>query len=387
MAANLKELLEKIDGDLRSPSVIDDFDRVLAKVLQMRNAAAVFHGAALVELTEVCAPSESITAAPKREAPGSAQGRLAYDGTVRGLIAAYQADPDSSFHKLRFRTKQHYTQLLRRIETDYGSEVIADLAPRDLRRWHEAWLVSGVAIAHARIRMVRGLFTFGQTDLNDEHCARISAALGSMRFAMSAERDTRITTEQVIAIRNEAYRQRLSSMALAQAIQFECRLRQKDVIGEWVPRDQEGESETFYDDKKWIRGLQWSQIDDGFVLHHVTSKRGKTVKSPLRMAPMVIEEFRRIYNVDIGAPCPRDMLPLEGPMIVCEATERPWNDENFRRTWRRIARKVGVPDEVRNADSRTGTVGKAADVGIDDDDDAVARAMTKEVSPLQRLSH
>jgi hypothetical protein len=35
------------------------------------------------------------------------------------------------------------------------------------------------------------------------------------------------------------------SIALAQAIQFDCALRQKDVIGEWVPESEPGEPKLY----------------------------------------------------------------------------------------------------------------------------------------------
>lgn len=40
---------------------------------------------------------------------------------LTALISAYQTDPDSSFHKLRFRTRANYRDVCGRIERDCGA--------------------------------------------------------------------------------------------------------------------------------------------------------------------------------------------------------------------------------------------------------------------------
>jgi hypothetical protein len=47
-------------------------------------------------------------------------------------------------------------------------------------------------------------------------------------------------------------------------------------------------------------------------------------------------------------------MPLRGPIIVSETTDRPWIVAEFRRYWRKAADLAGVPRTVRNADSSTG---------------------------------
>src|SRR6266851_7782758 len=47
-----------------------------------------------------------------------------FDGTVRGLINSYQSDPDSGYQKIRYRTRENYDNLLRRIERDIGAELV-----------------------------------------------------------------------------------------------------------------------------------------------------------------------------------------------------------------------------------------------------------------------
>jgi len=75
------------------------------------------------------------------------------------------------------------------------------------------------------------------------------------------------------------------SIALAQAFQFELMLRQKDVIGEYVPIAEAGISDLQVDGLKWLRGIRWEEISEDLVLRHITSKRQKLIEISLRMRP------------------------------------------------------------------------------------------------------
>jgi hypothetical protein len=85
-----------------------------------------------------------------------------------------------------------------------------------------------------------------------------------------------LSAEQADAIRAHAHEIGWHSIALAQAFQFELLLRQKDVIGEWVPMSEPGVALETWKGQKWLRGLIWSEIDDNLVLRHVTSKRHRS---------------------------------------------------------------------------------------------------------------
>jgi hypothetical protein len=124
--------------------------------------------------------------------------------------------------------------------------------------------------------------------------AALALKLSKMRFKMASARVERLTADMAIAIRELAHKKGLGSIALAQAIQFEGMLRQKDVIGEWVPASEPGPALATYRDQKWQRGLLWSEIDSDMILRHITSKRNKPIEIDLKLAPMVQEEFARI---------------------------------------------------------------------------------------------
>lgn len=127
------------------------------------------------------------------------------------------------------------------------------------------------------------------------------------------------------------------SIALAAALQFECpKLKQLDIIGEWVPMSDPAKSEIMKGSEKWIRGLRWSDIDDNFLLRRAATGRRnqkKPVEYSLRRSQMTMEEINRV--------------PVEkrnGPMIVCEFSGIPWTSNEFRRKWKIVAEKAGLSE-------------------------------------------
>jgi hypothetical protein len=283
-----------------------------------------------------------------------------FDGTIRSLIACYRTDPDSGYRKLRYRTRENYDSLCRRIEKDRGDDLVSEVRARHLLRWHEEWISEGhTAMAHSLVGMLRTLCTFGATMLESEACRALKTTLGDLKFPMAKPRTERLTAEHAIAIRAKAHEMGVPSLALAQAFQFECTLRQKDVVGEWVPSNEPGLSDVTYAGQKWLRGLRWSEIDDNLILRHTTSKRLKDIEVDLWNAPMVLEELERQF----GLGWDRSKLPRSGPIIVYEQTGRCYVTYQFRWLWRRVANLAGIPKAVRNMDSRAGAISEATDAG------------------------
>jgi hypothetical protein len=238
---------------------------------------------------------------------------------------------------------------------------VDEIKARELRRWHEGFEAEGhIPMGHSCVGMLRTVLTFGSTILEDDRCKLLRVTLHDMRFPMGKARTATLSADQAIAIRAEAHKRGKPSIALAQAIQFECMLRQKDVIGEWVPVSEPGFSDMIWGNAKWMRGVKWSEIDATLKLTHVTSKRQKEIVVPLRQASMVVEEL------DIAFPAwggDKANLPATGPVIVCETTGVPWIANEFRRHWRIIATAVGVPKGTRNMDSRAGAITEATQSG------------------------
>lgn len=317
---------------------------------------------------------------------GIPQVATSFDGTIKSLIACYQTDADSGYRKLRYRTRMNYDTLTDRIEREHGDARVADLKARTLLRWHEAWTADGkVAMAHSLVGMLRTLFSFGATILEDAQCARMKGLMADMRFKMAKPRQEHINAKQVETLRAVAHKMGLHSIALAQAFQFELMLRQKDVIGEWVPRTEPGPSDVLAGASKWMVGLRWQEIDANLILRHTTSKRQKDIEVDLKLAPMVMEELRyaaqrktwgemgakAILESDIPAlpvAVSRSDLPASGPVIVSEIHALPWQAYEFRRQWRRLARMAGIPDHVFNMDSRAGGITEATNAGAELED-------------------
>lgn len=287
---------------------------------------------------------------------------------LRKLIDVYQKHPLSKWHGLRYATQQNHVNLLRQIDRHYGHVRLKKIKARTLIKWHAQWLDgTKVSAARAFIKKIRVLFGFGLTILEDQDCARLRQVMSALRFPGAPKRSERITAEQAIAVRMRAWRGGWGSVALAQSLQFELMLRQKDVIGEHIPAHlKEGGAGIVIGEEKWVRGLVWAEIDDRLILRHQTSKTGKPVVVDLKLAPMVMEDLRRMGLVSRRGP-PRLIKRLDGPVITDERTGLPYPAWEFRRLWRTIARAEGIPDNVCNMHSRHGAITEAFDSGVEPD--------------------
>jgi len=206
------------------------------------------------------------------------------------------------------------------------------------------------------IAMVRQLLGFGVTVLADPECERLAVILNKLHFEIPKSRAERLTAQQVIDIRAVAHNKNRHSIALAQAFQFDAELWQKDVIGEWLPITEPGDAKGVErDNKKWLFGIRWEEIDDNLILRHTQSIDFKEIERDLKRAPMVLEEFKKIYGLDVEQGIDRSKLPTKGPIVVAEFSDMPWSDHEYRRVWRTIATAAGVPKTVRNMDSRERT--------------------------------
>src|SRR6476646_496322 len=98
-------------------------------------------------------------------------------------------------------------------------------------------------------------------------------------------------------------------------------LRQKDVIGEYVPESEPGLSDILHHGCKWMHGIGWKEISPDLILTHRLSKSlrgknavlnpsaGKTEVFDLKNYPMVMEELQYITD-------------RSGPIVKREETGR-----------------------------------------------------------------
>jgi hypothetical protein len=61
---------------------------------------------------------------------------------------------------------------------------------------------------------------------------------------------------------------------------------------------------------------------------------------------MVLEELYFSVGTESA-----EHFPEQGPLVLCEITAMPWLTGEFRRKWRLVAKKAGVPDNFKNRDS------------------------------------
>lgn len=267
-----------------------------------------------------------------------------FDGTIAGLIRRYRSDERSPYFQLKARVRNNYDGSLNRLVDDLGQMRVADLNADRINHVYNRWVEGGkIAMGHGLVGKLRLLATFGATILDDGDCIRFSGIMHTMRFKAPQARLEPMTAEHAKAVRFQAHEFGWHSIALAQAFQFDLKLRPIDVIGEWVPISAPIPSSIIWGNEKWVRGLRWTDVDDKSTLRFVTMDRFKRskIEVDIKNLPMVKEELDLLW---LNA-------PTGGPMIICETTGRPYSSAEFRRKWRLIASKAGVPDNVRNGDS------------------------------------
>lgn len=263
----------------------------------------------------------------------------AYDGTFEDLIDTYFGDDRSPFHNLKHSVSRSYTRSLKRMSKEIGKDRVIDWNAQTVRTHYERWAEGGkIAMGHELIGKLRLLTSFGATELNDDACIRLNGILGSMRFPVAkGDGQPRFTRDQVRAIRLTA-REHFGwdSIALATALQLEIpKLRQVDIIGEWVPLSDPAKSEIMKGTEKWVRGLRWSDLDENLVLRRtLTSGRRnqhQELEFSLKRSQMVMEEINRV-----------PVAKRTGAMVICEFTALPWSPNEFRRKLKIVAKKAGV---------------------------------------------
>lgn len=328
-----------------------------------------------------------------------------FDGTITSLIRLYQTDPDSPYKTLRWSTQVDYARDLRSLEQAIGDVRVARITFRDIKRWREKFETRGKATATVLMKMLKIVMLFAKIALPEEPaCARVIEIMRDMAEArvFSGGRRKRaefMTYAQARLLCEVARREGFPSIALAQAFMFELGIRQKDMIGEWVPRSEPGVTDVISGVSKWLMGARWDEIDEHFVWTHRLSKSvrrdgimdteaGKIEKFDLMAFPLVKAElFSAPAYANARAPATatafaigyavatadafananviyRSDFPASGPVIVNERTWLPWSSSRFRERWRQLAHMAGIPANVQNRDSRAGAATEADLAGV-----------------------
>jgi hypothetical protein len=262
--------------------------------------------------------------------------------TLRQLIECYRTDPDSNFPALQYHVRIKHGRELDRLIREHGGDQLRNIRFRSVVAWYGIWIDGGkIATGRSLLDRLRELFRFGSNFLEDRECVRLFEGLSELRLESLPPRTVHMTLEQAKAIGKTAHEHfGWGSIAFAQALQYELLLGQKDAIGEWVPKGEPGEACLVVGEKKWLRGLRWSDIDGNMILRHRVGSARRSIKVDLKTAPMVLEEMELSVT-----------RSTSGPVVICDTTGLPWLTAEFRRKWRLVAQKAGVPDNVTNRDS------------------------------------
>lgn len=284
-----------------------------------------------------------------------------YEGTIGSLADLFASDEDSPYRACKWNTQRLYDQGIKIIKATVGARAVRELVGTDLQRWHRNWAkppAEGKAPRPHRAKhtmdLVRRVIAYGVT-CGYVDCIRADRILEKLRFPSPPPRKERMLPQHVAAIRAKAHETGLPSVALATAFQFDLAMRQKDVIGEWLPIEDGAAGGIVFKSTRWANGLTWADIGADMILRKQHVKTGFEVEYDLTLAPNVLAEIalaeRRV-----------------GPLIISETTGDPYRHTKYAETFRKVAKAAGIPPSVWSMDARAGAISEAYDAGARDTD-------------------
>jgi integrase len=294
---------------------------------------------------------------------GRTRGPNSFNGTVKDLVRRYQVDRASPYQELKHNSRRTYNELMDKIERAFGARVLRALTIADFRRWYDEAKKpkkpgnpERTYKAQNIMRMTRRLLAYGVMAEIPE-CKRLHDVIAHARFKGAPRNRHRLELDHVRTFIDKAIEQGRLSLALATAIQFETAMRQRDVIGEWVPiRKGEPANGIVLNGKRWANGLTWNDLANDLEVRKQTTKTGAMVAADLKLCPLVLKVLERFNGDRIG------------PLIIDEPMKRPYAEHAFSREWRAVARAAGIPDHLKNMMARAGAITEAEDAGADLDE-------------------
>lgn len=300
---------------------------------------------------------------------GRKQDYRTFDGTIGSLSRRFQIDDESPVQGWKYNTRRSQLHIVSTIEKAFGARALSALSLKDFRRWYDAAKAPKKESGPQRIdrackimKMVRQMLRYGiAAELDQRQCTRLITILEATRFATPKRRRSKLDLAHVTAFILKAEAKGRLSLALGTALQFESGMRQRDVIGEWMPvpagkeptgivvRGRRGNGW-----RRWSNGLAWADVSKDLVISKETTKTGALVSHDLKLFPLSMALLAKI--------------PVEeriGALIVDETTGRPYAEFAYSRNWRDIAREADIPDEIWNSDARAGAITEAEDADVD----------------------
>lgn len=271
------------------------------------------------------------------------------------------SDPDSGFADIQGNTAEGYKPWLKMVRTTIGKRLLSRIVAKEARRWHREWKVlasrrgtDGARQAYGGIQAWKILLNYG-IECGIQKCRQLRADMEKIRFPRNPPRDVTITYAEAKRFVIEALHRGWKNLALAQAVQFECFLRQKDVIGAWqkVAANYVAQpGEIVLRGKVW-RGLTLDMITLDTDLRIRTSKTGQPVVHTTRACQLVVLSLAGFGSDE-----------WKGP-VACRPDGTPFPDrQSYAKAWRKIAKAVGISDVAQNMDNRASAVSEAAEAGV-----------------------
>jgi hypothetical protein len=299
-----------------------------------------------------------------------------FDGTIRSLLDVYENHERSPYHKLKPGSRRPYNHYIRRLRGALGTIQIRDVTGVDILDWHDLFSDNGKHLAAAAMAraVLDAAVSFGIM-MRFDGAVEVSTILRETRRKLPspASRDTSMTAEDVVRLRQSAHARGEPSMALTYALAFETTLRLWDITGQWWKIDEPGVSAVIDENRheKWF-GLQWEDIDSNMVLRYEPSKTadktGAKIVYPLTKAPMVLEEFMH--------------WPVEkrtGPVVRSETTGLPYQEQAWRDRFKKDRKAAGIATNVWARDLRASGIseGRGYDASIDDTSKVAGHSSTR----------
>jgi hypothetical protein len=180
-----------------------------------------------------------------------------------------------------------------------------------------------------------------------------------MTFEKNPPREEIMSFQQAEAIVDVCLKADDVSMALTQAVAFDCMFRQGDIRGDWrevAPSYELLPGEVRRGAKVWS-GMTIDQLQPDGVLSVRTSKTGQPVAHAIGKCTLVMRCLERLDRSNPLAP------------VAARPDGKPWADrQSFSKAWRKYATAAGLPKNVWNMDNRASAITEAAAAGASDDD-------------------
>jgi len=288
-----------------------------------------------------------------------------FDGKFASLFDIYETDPESSYHALKPGTRKAYGVYLKKLRSHIGDTKIDATDGRDMKRSFAEWRTDEdgqdrLPRAHMCLAIIKAAVRFGIL-CRLRGCVEFQHILSELEFQRPRARTWAPTAEQITAVRKAAHANGAPIRALVYALQFETRLRQWDLTGQWLPLSDPKWSTITDRGMKWV-GPMWSDIDGDLILAKIRPTKTEDtteveVSFDLSVCPMVMEELANI--------------PIEersGALIKDPTTGLPYRYLTFNRGWKKDFSDAGLPKGVWNRDVRAGAVTADRQAGASKDD-------------------